>query len=132
MRYMLDSNICIYIINRKPQPVLSKLNDKRHEGLAISAITLAELEHGISLSEHQEKNRNSLSQFLAIIDVLDFDVDAAHTYGDIRASLQRKGQLIGPLDLLIAAHAKSKGLILVTNNTDEFSRVDGLSLENWV
>jgi len=132
MRYMLDSNICIYIIKRKPQNVLMKLKECRQHGLAISAITLAELEHGVSKSEQQTKNRDSLTQFLSIIDVLPFDSGAAYEYGKIHADLQRKGQLIGPLDMLIAGHAISKGLIVVTNNVDEFERVERLKVENWV
>ena len=131
MRYMLDSNICIYIIKRKPKNVLIKLKECRQHGLAISAITLAELEHGVSKSEHREKNRDSLTQFLTIVDVLPFDSSAAYEYGKIHADLQRKGKLIGPLDMLIAGHAVSKGLVLVTNNMREFERVDKLVAEDW-
>ena len=131
MRYMLDSNICIYTIKRKPQKVLLKLNECRQDGLAISAITLAELEHGVSGSEHQEKNRDALIQFLSIVDILPFDSSAAFEYGKIHASLQKKGKLIGPLDMLIAGHAISMGLIVVTNNVRELGRVDGLAVEDW-
>lgn len=92
---------------------------------------LAELEHGVALSAYPEKNSDALTQFLSIIDVLPFDGDAASRYGLIRADLQRKGMLIGQMDMLIAAHAKAHGLILVTNNMREFARVEGLSIEDW-
>jgi len=131
MKYMLDSNICIYLINKKPKSVLAKLKATIHEGVAISAITLAELEHGVALSVYPEKNADALTQFLSIIEILPFDSKAASQYGLIRADLQRKGTLIGQMDLLIAAHAKANGLIAVTNNTREFARVDGLIVENW-
>ena len=131
MRYMLDSNICIFIIKKKPQNVLAKLKECRQDGLAISAITLAELEHGISKSAHQEKNRDSLTQFLSIVDILPFDSRAAFEYGKIHANLQKKGKLIGSLDMLIAGHAVSAGLIIVTNNVKGFERVEGLVIEDW-
>ena len=132
MKYMLDSDICIYIIKRKPKNVLIKLKECRQDGLTISAITLAEMEHGVSNSEYPEKNRQALAQFLSIIDVLPFDSDAAFEYGKIHTTLQKKGQLIGPLDMLIAAHAVSRGLIIVTNNDGEFGRIEDLMVENWL
>ena len=112
--------------------VVEKFRINLDKGLSISAITLAELEHGVAASQHPEKNAMALIQFLAIIDVLPFDDEAAEVYGTVCADLQKKGTPIGPLDTLIAAHAKSEDLILVTNNLREFERVQGLRLENWV
>ena len=131
MKYMLDSNICIYLIKKKPESVLTKLKAVAQDGVSISTITLAELEHGVALSAYPEKNADALAQFLSIIEVLSFDVKAASEYGLIRADLQRKGMLIGQMDLLIAAHAKAHGFIVVTNNVREFARVEGLKVENW-
>jgi len=104
---------------------------KRASGAAISAITLAELEYGVCKSNDYEKNKNKLIGFLALTELLPFDDSAALAYGDLRASLQKKGTPIGPMDMLIAAHAKSKGLIVVTNNIREFERIPGLKTENW-
>ena len=111
--------------------VIAAFATKKNEGVAISAITLAELEYGVCNSTSFEKSKNKLVQFLTLVDVLPFDSSAALVYGDIRTSLRRKGTPIGPLDTLIAAHAKSKGLIVVTNNIREFERVEGLKIENW-
>jgi tRNA(fMet)-specific endonuclease VapC len=131
MKYMLDTNICIYIIKKKPESVLAHLKEKMENGLCISAITLAELEHGVQASVRPEKNALALYQFLSIAEILSFDDEAAAEYGKVRALLQQKGTPIGPLDTLIAAHAKSKDLIVVTNNVREFERVEGLAVENW-
>jgi tRNA(fMet)-specific endonuclease VapC len=131
MKYMLDTHICIYLIKKKLEIVLTKLNAAMQEGVGISAITLAELEHGVALSAYPEKNADALALFLSIIEILPFDTKAAIQYGLIRADLQRKGMLIGQMDFLIAAHAKAYGLILVTNNVREFARVDGLIIEDW-
>ena len=130
--YMLDTNICIYAIKNKPENVLKHIHASLEAGLSISAITLAELEHGVAASAYPEKNAMALLQFLSIISILPFDDSAAKEYGDICAALRKKGTPIGTMDMLIAAHAKAEGLILVTNNTKEFERVDGLKLENWV
>ena len=132
MKYMLDTNICIYAIKNKPEKVLNTLKEKLNDGICISAITLAELAHGVEKSAAREKNRAALLRFLTILTVLPFDDLAAAEYGEVCADLQRKGTPIGTMDMLIAAHAKTEGLILVTNNTREFERVDGLNLENWV
>jgi len=132
MKYLLDTNICIYIIKRKPETVLGQLKQKQGDGVAISAITLAELQHGVESSEYPEKNAVALRQMLAIMTVLPFDDLAATEYGKVRADLQRKGTPIGPMDTLIAAHARAAKLILVTNNLREFERVDELILENWI
>ena len=131
MKYMLDSNICIYMINKKPESILERLRVAISEGIAISTITLAELEHGVANSAYPEKNADALARFLVPFEIMAFDAKAAVQYGLIRTSLQRKGMLIGQMDLLIAAHAKANGLIIVTNNEREFARIEGLSVENW-
>lgn len=128
---MLDTNICIYFIKRKPESLFQKIHAVMEDGLAISSITLAELEYGVALSEQKERNANALAQFLVLISVLPFEETAAEEYGTIRAALRRQGTPIGALDELIAAHAKANDMILVTNNTREFERVKGLKLENW-
>ena len=132
MTYMLDTNICIYAIKNKPPQVLRRLRENMEKGLCISAITLAELEHGVEKSAVPEKNAAALMQFLAILDVLPFDGLAAVEYGKICACLQRNGTPIGTMDMLIAGHARAEGLILVTNNVREFERVPDLTVENWV
>jgi len=119
------------MIKKKPEAVLTRLRSATSEGVSISAITLAELEHGVALSAYPEKNADALAQFLTLIDILPFDAKAAAHYGSIRANLQRKGTLIGQMDLLIAAHARAYKLIAVTNNVREFARVEGLIVEDW-
>ncbi len=98
MKYMLDTNICAYIIQKRPLSVLETLHAKMMDGIAISSITLAELEYGVAMSEHREKNENALAQFLSLPAILPFDTEAAAEYGNIRASLRRKGTPIGPMD----------------------------------
>ena len=132
MRYMLDTNICIYVIKHKPETVFQKLQNINPEDVCISSVTYAELVHGVEKSAAVEKNRLALSILLANIEILDFDVDAADCYGKIRAALEKKGTPIGPLDMMIAAHAQSLGYTVVTNNVKEFSRVSALQIENWV
>jgi len=119
------------MIKKKPEVVLTKLRAAASEGVSISAITLAELEHGVALSAYPEKNADALAQFLTLIEILPFDAKAAAHYGSIRADLQRKGTLIGQMDLLIAAHARANKLIAVTNSVREFTRVEGLIVEDW-
>ena len=131
MRYMLDTNICIYYINKKSPHIMEKVRQYMLDGICISAITLAELEHGVAKSAYPERNADKLAQFLSIFDVLSFDGEAATVYGIIQADLQRKGTPISPMDTLISAHARAAGLTLVTNNLREFERVEGLALENW-
>ena len=131
MRYMLDTNICIYVIKHKPEKVLRKLQTIHPEDVCISSVTYAELVYGIEKSAAVEKNRLALSMFLANMEILDFDAQAADCYGKIRADLEKKGRPIGPLDMMIAAHAQSLGYTVVTNNVKEFSRVSALKLENW-
>ena len=132
MKYMLDTNICVYLIKKKPVNVLMNLYSHIGDGLAISAMTLAELIHGVEASAYPEKNTIALNQFLSIVDILAFDSEAAVAYGKICSSLRRQGTPIGIMDMLIAAHAKSRDLIIVTNNAREFELVEGLELENWV
>lgn len=132
MKYMLDTNICIYVIKHKPDSVIEQFLAHDPNEICISSITYAELMHGAEKSQAVEKNRMAISLFLSAITILDFDSYAAESYGEIRADLERKGAPIGPLDMLIAGHARAEGLILVTNNTREFTRVEGLWVEDWV
>lgn len=131
MKYMMDTNICIYAIKNKSESVIRKILSQNPEDLCISVVTYAELMHGVEKSQAVEKNHIAMSLFLSAITVLDFDGEAAEAYGQIRAELERKGTPIDPMDLLIAGHARSQGLILVTNNTREFARVTGLRIEDW-
>ena len=131
MRYMLDTNICIYAIKHKPEKVFQKLQTVDPQDVYVSSVTYAELVHGVEKSATVEKNRLALSMLLANIEILDFDVDAADCYGKIRADLEKKGSPIGLLDMMIAGHAMSMGYTVVTNNVKEFSRVPDLKIENW-
>ena len=131
MIYLLDTNICIYIINKKPPAVVKRIQTKLPEQIAISSITLSELEYGIVRSRYPDRNRIALLEFLIPFMILDFDQMASVVYGWIRSFLESKGKPIGPMDLLLAAQAKSRNMILVTNNEKEFNRIDGLQTENW-
>lgn len=131
MKYMLDTNFCIYAIKHKPEKVFLKLQEIDPEDVCVSSVTYAELMHGVEKSAAVEKNRLALFLLLANIEIKSFDVDAANCYGKIRAALEKKGTPIGPLDMMIAGHAQSLGLTVVTNNMKEFSRVDNLITENW-
>lgn len=131
MRYMLDTNICIFVIKHKPPTVIQKFMSHNPNELCISSITYAELMHGVEKSQAVKKNHLALSLFLSPFTILDFGTKAAEEYGRIRADLEKQGTPIGPMDLLIAAHAKSENLIVVTNNTRKFQRVDELKLEDW-
>ena len=130
MKYMLDTNMCIYAQKNNPN-VIAKIKQNFQQGLAISSITLAELEYGVQARANIEKNAVSLLKFLSIVDVLPFDSGAAVEYGKICADLRKKGTPIGTMDMLIAAHARAENLIVVTHNTREFERVEGLQLEDW-
>lgn len=132
MRFILDTNTCIYIIKRKPPKVLDKFQALDISDIGISSITIAELEYGIYKSQRQEQNRAGLNQFLIPLEVIPFDERATQTYGQIRAELERQGIVIGSMDMLIASQAISLGLTLVTNNVKELSRIPGLVIENWV
>ncbi len=131
MRYMLDTNICIYTIKHKPEKVFQRLQEIDPEDICVSSVTYAELVHGVEKSAAVEKNRLALLMLLANIEILNFDVDAADCYAKIKADLDKKGMPIDPLDMMIAGHAMSMGYAVVTNNVKEFSRVQGLILENW-
>jgi tRNA(fMet)-specific endonuclease VapC len=131
MEYLLDTNICIYIIKKKPVNVFEKFKTLEIGSIGISSITLAELRYGIMKSSDIDKNSEALERFITPLDIIDFDSNAAIEYGKIRADLEKKGTPIGPLDMLIASHAKSLDLTLVTNNEREFNRVPELKVENW-
>ena len=132
MRLMLDTNICIYIINARPPSVLQRFTSFAVGDIGISAITLAELEYGAAKSAQPRRNREALQQFISPLEVAAFDAEATMVYGRIRTTLERRGTPIGAMDLLIAAHAVSLGLTLITNNKREFGRVSGLRIENWL
>ena len=128
---MLDTNIVIYVIKRKPIEVLEIFN--RHVGqMCISSITLAELIHGAEKSSRKEHNLRQVEDFVSRLEVLEYGAKAASHYGDIRADLERKGTIIGVNDLHISGHARSEGLTLITNNRREFELVSALRIDNWV
>jgi tRNA(fMet)-specific endonuclease VapC len=130
--YLLDTNICIYIINSNPGTVVERIKQFKPSQVKLSAISLCELEYGVSKSRNREKNRNALVDFASAFDILPFDDNDAEVFGLIRAYLEKRGQVIGSYDMQIAAQAISNDLILVTNNTGEFERIKDLKLENWV
>jgi tRNA(fMet)-specific endonuclease VapC len=129
--YLLDTNTCIFIKNRKPPHVLEKLRSVIEQTVHLSSITVAELQFGVYNSQNIEKNRISLMEFLAPFEIIDFDDRDAEHFGMIRSHLKKEGKLIGPYDMLIAAQAVARDLILVTNNTNEFERIKVLKLEDW-
>ena len=131
MKVMLDTNICIYIIKQKPRSVLERFAAFPVGDLGISVITLAELEYGASKSSEPDRNREALEQFVSPLEIAVLDRPATSIYGKIRALLEKRGRPIGSMDLLIAAHALSLNVRLVTNNMREFKRVPGLRVENW-
>jgi len=131
LRYLLDTNIVIYVLKRRPVAVLATFNDNASR-MAISSITLAELLHGAEKSSRVSENVAVVEDFCSRLDVLPYGPKAAQHYGAIRAALEKRGQPIGVNDIHIAAHARSEGLVLVTNNMGEFLRVPGLEVENWV
>jgi tRNA(fMet)-specific endonuclease VapC len=128
--YLLDTNTCIFIMKKIPA-LVKRFRVSQSSGIAISSITLAELEFGVSNSGEQERNRNTLLAFSTLVEILPFGASASAEYGRIRATLEKSGTPIGALDTLIAAHAKSENLTLITNNTREFQRVEGLLIEDW-
>lgn len=132
MLFMFDTNICIYIIRKHPAKILKKVRQYSISDLAISVLSVCELEYGASKSSNPEKNRQTLIEFLAPFEICPFTEQAASHYGDIRAHVEKGGRPIGAMDLLIAAHARSLSLTLVTNDLKEFERVPGLKTENWV
>jgi tRNA(fMet)-specific endonuclease VapC len=131
MQYMLDTNICIELIRGRGESVLAQIQKQKVGDIGLSIITYAELEHGVWKSARPEQNLLALNLFCAPLELAPFDTDAAAAYGRLRARLERAGCIIGPMGLLIAAHALALGSILVTNNEREFCRVEGLHVENW-
>ena len=130
-KYMLDTNICIYIIKNKPLSVKEKLSLISPEDICLSSITVSELFYGVEKSQYPQKNRKALENFLINFNIMDYGYEASEAYGKIRAYLEKTGNIIGAMDLMIAAHALSLKTILVTNNIKEFRKVEGLKIENW-
>ena len=128
---LLDTNICIYIINAKPPAVLARFQQYRLGDIGLCSVVAAELAFGVTKSG-SARNRQALEMFLAPLTILPFDAAAVWVYGDLRADLERRGTPIGSLDTMIAAHALSQQALLITNNTREFAKVPGLQLDNWV
>lgn len=132
MKYLLDTNICIYVINEKPKKVLRKFEQYPVHEFGISSITHAELQYGVAKSKHKDTNQNALDEFLLPLTILPFHGERlVACYGEIRSLLESKGKTIGPLDMLIAAHALSLDLTIISNNIKEFSRIPNLKYENW-
>lgn len=131
MKYLIDTNILIYLMNTKSVKLQKKFSGRRTEEFGVSAITVAELMFGVKKSKHIEKNISAVIMILSPFKIIDFTTVDAFEYGDIRADLEAKGQMIGANDLLIAAQARSRNLIIVTANEREYKRVPGLNVENW-
>lgn len=132
MKYLLDTSICIYLIKKKPVSVMTRFDEHSIGDIGISSITVAELSYGVQKSQRRKQNQAALLQFMSPLVIAEFDTEAAFSYGQIRAELERRGIPIGSQDTLIAGHAASMDVTLVTNNEREFSRVPGLIVENWV
>ena len=131
MRFMLDTNTCVDLIRRRDARILRKMQRLRPDDLCVSSVTLSELEYGAAKSADPGKNRLALAKFMTPLSVVPYDDAVAPVYGQVRADLERAGTPIGPLDTMIAAHALSLGLIVVTDNEREFCRVSGLRIQNW-
>ena len=129
---MLDTNICIYIMNNKPAAVAKKLASFQIGEIAVSSIVLSELAFGVHNSQKPDSNLALLQEFMHPIEIFSYDENAAYSYGKIRSTLKKQGNLIGQMDIMIAAHAVSLHAVLVTNNLKEFSRIENLKCENWV
>lgn len=132
MIFLIDTNICIYIMNERPIKVIEKFKSTGIGQIGISTITVSELNYGVSKSKLKKQNEKRLQEFLTPFEILSYDENASKYYGEIRSQLERQGCVIGPLDMLIAAHALSNDLTLVTNNEKEFKRIESLKVENWV
>jgi len=132
IKYMLDTNICIYIIKKKPAHVIERFRQTPISQIGISSITLSELEYGVVKSSKPDQNQFALAQFLAPLEISSYGDEAAQQYGRLRALLEKQGTPIGSLDMLIAAHVLSIDCILITNNEKEFNRVPNLKIDNWV
>jgi tRNA(fMet)-specific endonuclease VapC len=131
MKLMLDTNTCIYVIKNKPAKVLKHFVSHSIGDIGISSITLAELQYGVAKSQHVQKNKEALEEFILPLELADFDEKAAKSYGTIRATLEKAGRPIGAMDLLIGAHALCLGVTLVTSNTREFRQIKNLSIVDW-
>lgn len=131
MNYLIDTNICIYIINQRPPEVIQRFRDTDVGQIGISTITVSELNYGVAKSQLRKQNAKRLEEFLIPFEILPYDENASKYYGVIRSQLESQGKVIGPLDMLIAAHALSEDLVLVTNNEKEFQRIQSLKVENW-
>lgn len=131
MKYLLDTDICIYLINERPVGVLERFRRHQVGDVGVSSITVSELVYGVEKTG-SKRNAAALQKFLLPLEVADFGLEAAQAAGHLRATLEKRGRPIGPMDLLIAAHGKALGVTVVTNNTREFSRVPGLRVQNWV
>jgi tRNA(fMet)-specific endonuclease VapC len=132
MKYMLDTNICIGLIRQKTPKLIRRLTRCAPGEVGVSSITVAELAYGVNKSTQVEKNKSALERFLLPIEVADFDQRASVAYGLVRAYLEREGKIIGSMDMLIGSHALSLGILLITNNTDEFQRIPKLKVEDWI
>lgn len=132
MKYLIDTNICIYIMNHSPPEVIQKFKDVKVGEIGISTISVSELSYGVAKSKSQQQNEKRLEEFLVPFEILPYDEKASKYYGLIRSQLEAQGNVIGPLDMLIAAHALSENLVLVTNNEKEFNRIETLKVDNWV
>jgi tRNA(fMet)-specific endonuclease VapC len=128
---MLDTNICVYLIKRKPERLIKRITKHSPEDIVLSSITVSELYYGVQKSMNKKQNMEALNLFLEPFEILSYNNEAAKIYGKIRSDLERKGTPIGSMDLLIAAHALSLGLTLITNNTREFKRIRGLKVIDW-
>ena len=131
MRYLLDTDICIYLIKNRPPGVQERFRQHSPREVAISIITLFELQYGVEKSQYRQRSENAFARFLLPLNLVELDSSAATEAAKIRAQLEKRGMPLGPYDLLIAGTARSRDMILVTNNTEEFKRVKGLRLENW-
>jgi len=131
MKYMLDTNICIYLIKKKPEKVLRHFKAHAIGDIGISSITLAELRYGVDKSQQVQKNRDALYEFLLPLEIADFDDEATVSYGRVRVALEKAGTPVGSMDMLIGAHALSLGATLVTNNVREFKHIKGLKIADW-
>ena len=131
MNYLIDTNICIYLMNQKPFKVIQKFKNTEIGQIGISTITVSELNYGAAKSKFKKQNSKRLEEFLTPFEILPYDETASKYYGMIRSQLESEGKVIGPLDMLIAAHALSNDLVLVTNNEKEFLRIKSLKVENW-
>ena len=131
MNYLIDTNICIYIMNQRPPEVIQKFKNIEVGQIGISTITVSELNYGVAKSKHKKQNAKRLEEFLTPFGILPYNENVSKYYGIIRSQLESQGKVIGPLDMLIAAHAISEDLTLVTNNEKEFQRIKSLKVENW-